>query len=505
MPVTILNERQVTHLLNNLTKSDVHNFQDSMRIALHEYAAGKTTSNELVDDQPRRTVMNCVNGTTKLFLPASSTHWTGIKVITLNTPSPTSPQVALEASPYKSSGAQGALTLMTAEGSPFAFISSQELTAFRTALTSSLLVSRRTKVKVLTCIGCGKQAYWHIRLTLLLRGNSVKSVHFINRDYSDRAMNLVKEFLSFDLETKKREGWSETSFDYTNIKNGEPEKATKSRIRAADVLFCTTPSIEPLFDHTILTNTEGRKRARLIIAVGSYMPNMIELAPEIIEQAVRSQGANHVFQRRAEEGGAIVVDSVACLREAGELVEASVRADRTIELGELVMLEYVEPEQQVPAGDEYDEEAVATQDNPLLLSPSRSRGGGFRDEGFESCCPQPRSPSRSRKSSVNLARPPPSKRSGSRSRRSSETTSQRGRRSSVSFDSLPLRHRASAIMSMRPKKTAQSEWEIKMSRWLSGGNVVYKSVGMGLMDVVSGVDLVRLAREKGVGTTISDI
>ena len=40
--------------------------------------------------------------------------------------------------------------------------------------------------------------------------------------------------------------------------------------------------------------------------------------------------------------------------------------------------------------------------------------------------------------------------------------------------------------------------------WLTKGNVVYKSVGLGLMDLTVGGDLVRLARERGVGTTIED-
>jgi ornithine cyclodeaminase/alanine dehydrogenase-like protein (mu-crystallin family) len=43
-----------------------------------------------------------------------------------------------------------------------------------------------------------------------------------------------------------------------------------------------------------------------------------------------------------------------------------------------------------------------------------------------------------------------------------------------------------------------------MSRWLSKGNVIYKSVGLGLMDLCVGAQIVRLAREKGVGTTFKD-
>jgi hypothetical protein len=41
-----------------------------------------------------------------------------------------------------------------------------------------------------------------------------------------------------------------------------------------------------------------------------------------------------------------------------------------------------------------------------------------------------------------------------------------------------------------------------LARWLRDGNVVYKSVGLGLMDLVVGGHLVRLAVEKQVGTQI---
>lgn len=40
-----------------------------------------------------------------------------------------------------------------------------------------------------------------------------------------------------------------------------------------------------------------------------------------------------------------------------------------------------------------------------------------------------------------------------------------------------------------------------MKRWIEAGNVIYKSVGLGLMDICVGEDLVGLAREKKVGLT----
>lgn len=43
-----------------------------------------------------------------------------------------------------------------------------------------------------------------------------------------------------------------------------------------------------------------------------------------------------------------------------------------------------------------------------------------------------------------------------------------------------------------------------LRRWIEGGNLIYKSVGVGLMDVSVGNGILEMARAKGVGTTIED-
>jgi len=43
-----------------------------------------------------------------------------------------------------------------------------------------------------------------------------------------------------------------------------------------------------------------------------------------------------------------------------------------------------------------------------------------------------------------------------------------------------------------------------MTEWLARGNVIYKSIGLGLMDLVVGNEFVRLARDMGCGTLIAD-
>ena len=41
-----------------------------------------------------------------------------------------------------------------------------------------------------------------------------------------------------------------------------------------------------------------------------------------------------------------------------------------------------------------------------------------------------------------------------------------------------------------------------LALWLETGNVLYKSVGLGLMDLSVGMHLVEFAKEKGVGTFV---
>jgi len=48
----------------------------------------------------------------------------------------------------------------------------------------------------------------------------------------------------------------------------------------------------------------------------------------------------------------------------------------------------------------------------------------------------------------------------------------------------------------------QKKTDRARAKWLRDGNVIYKSVGLGLMDLVVGNHMITVARELGVGTTI---
>lgn len=72
-------------------------------------------------------------------------------------------------------------------------------------------------------------------------------------------------------------------------------------------------------------------------------------------------------------------------------------------------------------------------------------------------------------------------------------------RSSSPARSLFQRRKSSTGGSRERKK---QEKEDHLSRWLQAGNVIYKSVGLGLMDLTVGMKVIEFAKQKGVGTHV---
>ncbi|OBT57990.1 hypothetical protein VE04_01996 [Pseudogymnoascus sp. 24MN13] len=294
----------------------------------------KAKQHVLCTSPSEATAMVAATGKTTLFMPSTSSSGIGMKVVTLATPGATGPTAATaEMTPH------GALTIMSSNGTPTGFLNAEEVTAFRTALCSSLLFCRRKSFKSITVFGAGRQAFWHIRLALILRGSSLKTVNIISRTFSDRVRDLLKTLYSIDPAIKQREGWENVKFSILTPGYGEYARLLKEQLRAADVIITTVPSTTPLFDHTILTSTEGRRRGRLIIAIGSYKPHMIEIPVELFQQAVKPHEHRH-YHKHASEGGVVVVDTLTgCLKEAGEIIQSGLSPNQLVEVGELVMLE----------------------------------------------------------------------------------------------------------------------------------------------------------------------
>ncbi|KAL6708981.1 hypothetical protein ACN47E_002108 [Coniothyrium glycines] len=474
MPLTVLSDSDVRSLLFQLTRQDILDLQQSLADALHYYSTSTDDDSNGCSSsyQPLRTSLKRKDGQTTLFMPASSNDGLGVKIVTLLTGDEkkrhssedtssiassvskvslsSSSQPPPSVSSAQSTTPKGSLTLFDKDGNPRAMVNAEEITAFRTALASTMLFKKRQNVHDVVVFGAGKQAYWHIRLALLLRGPEVHHLNIINRDF-ERVHQLLQNLYNpheqarrFSPETTQLPSYrdnDDTSLARPKIQiltpgHGEYERLLKSTIRASSVIFFTTPSTTPLFPATYLTNPEGRKKGRYLAAIGSYKPHMVEIHPDILKQNVAPEHGHRHFHKHASQGGAIIVDSVeACLKEAGEVIQAGLGPNEVVEIGELVMLKR--------DADKRRSECLAKQ-----LSKS--------DEGLD-------------EGGVELGECEMSKK----------------------------KRRGSG------KETSHEEEEHKrLIEWLQRGSVIYKSVGLGLMDVVVGSDLVRMADEKGIGTKI---
>ncbi|KAI0022803.1 ornithine cyclodeaminase [Xylariomycetidae sp. FL0641] len=542
MSLTILSDEVITQLLESLTCEQAEDLAHTLSCALHEYSTGTQSLEAGLIHQPERTVVqSATTGATTLFMPTLAPAGHGVKVVTLSTPGadPSLPSIK----------PTGSVTLYSPLGTPVGFLHAQTLTAFRTALASSCLLQKRNRVQTITVFGTGLQAYWHIRLSLLLRGSTIRNVNVINRRFSDNARDILGKFYAIPQEVKQREGWEDTKFSILTPNYTEYNRLQKEQIRAADVLYCCTPSTEDLFDPTILTNIEGRRKGRLIVAIGSYQPHMRELPRELLMQATKQHHHGHVhFHRHAVEGGVVVVDTLdGALKEAGEIMEAGLQPKQLVELGELVMIHKAREEE------EHQPHASGSSVDTGSGSGSASRSGSIADSFdlksvgsamstvFGSSSSQPnrsntdnsratsRSPEREggkRRGSILSAVPLPfgkkshSRRSSSSHRRSSE----QDRRSSTQTetqaqDNQPGQQNSHAENQGLPDrevdqsptatghhlgKSSKERHDDHLARWLSSGNVIYKSVGLGLMDLTVGMEVVRLAREKGLGAHIEN-
>lgn len=226
----------------------------------------------------------------------------------------------------------GVLNLFTPEGKPLGLIHARTLTAFRTALASSCLVARRRNVRTITVFGSGMQAFWHVRLALMMHGNTIKHVNVINHRFSENAGGLLKKLTGLQAVTQEREGWAHTKFGLLTPSFHEYKRLLKEQVRDADIIFCCTPSRYELFDASILTSHEGRRKGRLIVAVGSYTPEMRELPDGLLQQAVKHEKPHRHYHKHAQEGGVIIVDTLeGVLREAGEVIDARIGPQQLVE------------------------------------------------------------------------------------------------------------------------------------------------------------------------------
>ena len=77
-------------------------------------------------------------------------------------------------------------------GNTTGLINAEEVTAFRTALSSTMLLKKRQSVHDLTVFGAGKQAYWHIRLAMLLRPDEIHHLNIITRNFESARKCIMR-------------------------------------------------------------------------------------------------------------------------------------------------------------------------------------------------------------------------------------------------------------------------------------------------------------------------
>ncbi|XP_044716221.1 NAD(P)-binding domain [Hirsutella rhossiliensis] len=442
MALTVLSDEQVRVLLEGLSLDELEEFRHVLASALHEFSTNAEADESGFYQQPHRTTtLHPASRATTLYMPSCGPQGMGCKVVSLTS------SEATEDPSIKPISPTGVVNLLTPDGKPLGLIQASTLTAFRTALGSACLLNRRNHVKTITVFGSGLQAYWHVRLALMMRGSTIKHVNVINRRFSANASGILKKFTIIPQAIKDREGWAQAKFGILTPTFHEYERLLKEQIRNSDVIYCCTPSREDLFDASILTSHEGRKKGRLIVAATK----------------VHDKHHRH-FHKHAEEAGVVIVDTLeGVLKEAGEIISAKINPNQLVELGELVMLHRL-------AIEESETDTTGSQTPPSMDSESLdlSEKASSMSTVYSD---QPRRPSRpsSPMSSGHVRKP-----------------------------SFPLPFRKSSSSSIEPEKKKEDS----LSRWLRDGTVVYKSVGLGLMDLVVGMHLVKLANAKQIGTQI---
>ncbi|KAL6690059.1 hypothetical protein J3F84DRAFT_390654 [Trichoderma pleuroticola] len=456
MTLTVLSDDQVKDILETLSLDELEDFRKTLADALHAFSTNLGPDGLGVFQQPHRvSTLHPDTQATTLYMPSCGPSGMGCKVVSLTAAEATKDPSVQKISPT------GVVNLFSPDGKPIGLVHASTLTAFRTALASLCLVYRRNHVKTITVFGSGMQAYWHVRLALMMRGSTVKHVNIINHRFSDSAGRILKKFTIIPHEVKVREGWEAAKFTILTPTFHEFNRLQKDYIRNADIIYCCTPSQEDLFEASILTNPEGRKKGRLIVAVGSYTPEMREL-PEGLLQLVtkpREKGHRH-FHKHADEGGVIVVDTLdGALTEAGEIIHAKIPPTHLVELGELVMLH-----------------RMAVDESESETSDVMSQTSSFSELDLSD-----------RTQSMNTAYSdlPPSP---------SSTTS--------SGHKSPFSKHFRKTSSNLSDKDKEKQKDDALSRWLRDGTVVYKSVGVGLMDLVVGTKLIEVAQQKNMGTQI---
>lgn len=278
----VISDSQVKSLLSQLTKDGVYRFQDVLKRALEKYHQDPTLI-------PERIVINREDtDAVHIFMPSFAER-VGVKTLG-----------------GSKEGFKGAVSILNqANGELLGVLNAQTLTAFRTALASSIPLMKffnsQEKEQLLTVFGNGLQAYWHVRLTLVLFGDNFRKVQIAVRSINDKSKE-IKNTLAQEF----------TNVEFELLDQGKVDLSSSS------VIYGCIPSTEPLIQFGNL----NKSSQTFISIIGSYKPHMAEVDNDIVQSALSN--------------GKIIVDSYEhTLAEAGELIKGNVKVQNVVEIGEL--------------------------------------------------------------------------------------------------------------------------------------------------------------------------
>lgn len=283
----IISEKQVHgHLVGDLNKDSITNYyQKALLNALRQYEQNPAIV-------PPRTIQKSATDdcdTTHLYMPCTAPHSVGFKVISGGS-----------INAQRNLGFQGCVvTIDEYTGIPKAVVNAKTLTAFRTALATSLGLSRvvfsNHKLRVspnLTVFGSGPQAFWHAILALRLMPLESITVVSRSRESAERLAGQLREHAP--------------KTEVTAFGLGHTEEIRQA-CQKSSVIFGCTPSTAPIIQNDFLNG--DAQMLKFVGLVGSYKPHMMELDQETMQEIKLA-------------GTKIVVDSVEhTAAEAGEFIQ----------------------------------------------------------------------------------------------------------------------------------------------------------------------------------------
>ncbi|CAK5274492.1 unnamed protein product [Mycena citricolor] len=255
---------------------------------------------------PHRSSISTPNHTI-LFMPARIERPVGLLGTSIKV-------VSVPSSPADKRGLPASTLVMDeGTGAVKAIVNAAGLTALRNAAGSLLSCTLMGPEEPRNIVAFGAGAQISAHLDVFLRAYStLTTCTVVNRATNDRARTLVDEL-------RQRFSHVEIHLQQHETSSDPPSDAIRETLLAADVIICATSSQIPLFPSSLV-----RDGTHLIL-IGSYKPEMHEVDRDLIRRALPHD---------------LVVDSrEACLKEAGELIDAGIQGSEVVEIGELIPLD----------------------------------------------------------------------------------------------------------------------------------------------------------------------